>query len=282
MYLIGTAHVSKQVRWVFIGHVDLCSWNNFPPPACLTAPQAAEDTAHLIRRVSPAVVVLELDAQRAKSMLAQSVMGDQYGIGKLRGKSTWDVSLAASVAVSASHQGRPARTAQCDRPPLPLRCRSWACAWMARWFPTCSVQVRCVGHRVQACLLRLLHAAVLPAGLPLPPTTATACPPSPSHQAHTRSPPPPPCVVYVVMGAVMGATPGGEFLEAIEAARLMGAQVCVFVWSGGRYVLAMTVGLQVSPPDPPVLPSAAGRAGRPRPGHHHAAPAVLHAAPSPP
>lgn len=111
VYVIGTAHVSRK---------------------------AAQDVATLIQRVLPAVVVLELDADRLRKMLEQAEQGDKYGVKKLKGKSTWEI-----VKMSLS-------------------------------------------------------------GAALPYFMGS---------------------IYTITGAVMGTTPGGEFLAADEAAHEVGAQV---------------------------------------------------------
>ncbi|KAL4430133.1 hypothetical protein ABPG77_004915 [Micractinium sp. CCAP 211/92] len=64
VYVVGTAHVSRK---------------------------AVEDVVSLIQRVSPATVVLELDADREKKLLEQAEQGDTYGVKKLQGKSTWQI-----------------------------------------------------------------------------------------------------------------------------------------------------------------------------------------------
>lgn len=64
VYVVGTAHVSRK---------------------------AAQDVVSLIQRVSPAAVVLELDAEREKKLLEQAEHGDTYGVKKLQGKSTWQI-----------------------------------------------------------------------------------------------------------------------------------------------------------------------------------------------
>ncbi|KAI3438880.1 hypothetical protein D9Q98_001295 [Chlorella vulgaris] len=64
VYIIGTAHVSRK---------------------------AAEDVAALISRVSPVIVVLELDEQRQQKLIEQAQEGDKYGLNRLRKKSTWEI-----------------------------------------------------------------------------------------------------------------------------------------------------------------------------------------------
>ncbi|EFN57831.1 hypothetical protein CHLNCDRAFT_143259 [Chlorella variabilis] len=64
VYVVGTAHVSRK---------------------------AAQDVSALISRVSPAVVVLELDPERERKLLEQAEKGDTYGITRLRNKSTLEI-----------------------------------------------------------------------------------------------------------------------------------------------------------------------------------------------
>ncbi|KAL4434176.1 hypothetical protein ABPG75_000617 [Micractinium tetrahymenae] len=73
VYVVGTAHVSRK---------------------------AVQDVVSLIQRVSPAAVVLELDAEREKKMLEQAEQGDTYGVKKLQGKSTWQI-LKMSLSCEA-------------------------------------------------------------------------------------------------------------------------------------------------------------------------------------
>jgi hypothetical protein len=59
-----------------------------------------QEVAALIQRVSPAVVVLELDEGRQRKLLEQAERGDTYGVEKLRKKSTLDVSCHTSWALA--------------------------------------------------------------------------------------------------------------------------------------------------------------------------------------
>ncbi|KAI7842179.1 hypothetical protein COHA_004200 [Chlorella ohadii] len=64
VYVVGTAHVSQK---------------------------AVQDVVSLIQRVSPAVIVLELDPQREHKLLEQAEEGDTYGVKKFRDKSSWQI-----------------------------------------------------------------------------------------------------------------------------------------------------------------------------------------------
>lgn len=111
VYVVGTAHVSQK---------------------------AVQDVVSLIQRVSPAVVVLELDPERERKLLEQADESDTYGVKKIREKSSWQIVKMSFTGEALSY-------------------------FMSS--------------------------------------------------------------IYTITGAVMGATPGGEFLAAIQAARAQGAEV---------------------------------------------------------